>query len=122
MTSLVGVQGGVVWGMESPCVHARGRFVVVPRPQADEDVFLSLRAVTAGVGQPLRRPWVDPCWLDILGRLVSPRVWLLYVWLAEVYSQEGSCVLMHEPSWHDDVAVIASQLLGVIATLDEELA
>jgi len=29
---------------------------------------------------------------------------------------------MHESSWHDDVAVVTSSLLGAVAALDEELA
>jgi len=76
--------------------------------------------VVAGVGRPLGRPWVDPCWLGVLSQLVSPRGRLLRVWLIEVRGRVGLCVLMHESSWHNDVAVGTSSLLGVVAALVEE--
>ena len=60
--------------------------------------------------------------LHVLSGLVSPRGRLLHVWLIEFHGQEGSCILMCESLWRDDIIVIASPLLGVIATLDEELA
>jgi hypothetical protein len=40
----------------------------------------------------------------------------------EVLGWVGSCVLMPESSWLDDITVIASLLLGVVAALNEELA
>ena len=60
------------------------------------------------------------CWLNVLGGLVSPRGWYLDVWLVENLGREGSCILMLEFSWDDDVAVVASPLRGVVAALDEE--
>ena len=36
--------------------------------------------------------------------------------------QEGPCVLILEPSWHDDVMTIASPPLGAVAALNEGLA
>jgi hypothetical protein len=40
---------------------------------------------------------VDPCDLDVLGRLESPQGWLLRVWLGDVLGYEGSIILMPEP-------------------------
>jgi hypothetical protein len=34
----------------------------------------------------------------------------------------GSCMLVHEPSWRDDVIVVVSLFLHMVAALDEELA
>ena len=53
---------------------------------------------------------------------MSPQGWLLRVRPIEVHGREGLCILMHESSWHDDVAVVTSSLLGVVAALDEEQA
>jgi hypothetical protein len=74
------------------------------------------------VGRPLECPRVDPYRLVILSGLVSPRGWLLRIWPVEAHGREGSCVLVHEPSWHDDITVIVSLFLVVVAALDEELA
>lgn len=90
-------------------------------PQAGEDASLSLEAVVAVVGRPLRRPWVDPCRPVILGGLVSPWGWLLYVWLVEALGREGLCILIHESSCHINVVVVVSPLLSEVAALDEEL-
>ena len=53
---------------------------------------------------------------------MSPQGWLLRIQPVEVHEWEGSCVLVHEPRWHDDVIVLASLFLDVVVTLDEELA
>ena len=42
------------------------------------------------------------------------------VWLAMASGREGSCVLVLESSWCDDVAVVVSSLVGPTIALDEK--
>ena len=77
--------------------------------------------VIASVDRSPGLPWVGPCWLNVLGGLMSPRGGLLRVWLAVASSHEGSCVLMLEPSWCDDIMVTVSLFLDTVAALKEEL-
>jgi hypothetical protein len=55
-------------------------------------------------------------------RACEPRGCLLQVQPALDSDREGSCVLMLEPLWRDDVAVIVSLPLGAVAALNGELA
>ena len=53
---------------------------------------------------------------------MSPRGQLLRVWLRDAPDYEGSSVPMPETSCHDDVDVVASLLLAIVAICDGELA
>jgi hypothetical protein len=58
--------------MASPRASSHGKVDVVPELRAGEGTSLSLGAVVADTGHPLRLPWADLCRLDVLGGLVSP--------------------------------------------------
>jgi hypothetical protein len=77
-------------GVASPQAHVHGGVAAIPEPQASEGASLSPGATWV----VLR---VDPCDLDVLGRLESPQGWLLRVWLGDVLGYEGSIILMPEP-------------------------
>ena len=51
---------------------------------------------------------------------MSPRGCSLRVQPAVASGQEGLCILVLEPTWHDDVVTIASSPLGVVVVLVEE--
>lgn len=51
---------------------------------------------------------------------MSPRGCSLHVWPVAASSQEVPCILVLEPTWHDDVVTVASLPLGVVVVLIEE--
>lgn len=53
---------------------------------------------------------------------MSPQGCSLRVWPATASGQEGPCVLVLEPSWHDVVVTIMSPPLGTVVALIEDLA
>jgi hypothetical protein len=59
-------------GATSPSVSAHDEATAISEPRADEDASSVLGMVVAGAGRPPRLPWAGPCWLDVLGGLVSP--------------------------------------------------
>lgn len=110
----------VVQGVASPRASACAKAAAISKPQADVGASSALGTVIAGAGRPLGWLWVDLCWLDILDGPVNPRVHLLRVQPAEASGQEGSCALMLEPSWRDDITTITSPLLGAFPAFDGE--
>ena len=107
--------------MVSPRAHIRGEvIVVVPKLQAGEGASLPSKAIAVGVGRPLGWLRVDPCWLAVPSGLESPWGQLLCVWPRDALGREGSTILMPETSCHDEIDVVASLLLTVVAVCDGE--
>ena len=62
----------VTCGVVSPRVPARDEVVAIFGLRANEGTSSVFGMVIDGVDRPLGWLWVDSCWLDTLGRPVSP--------------------------------------------------